>query len=799
VKLSPKAEGKSGRWLREWRFAALVGATAGLAASPLAAASPSLRVVGAVPVGVMVIAAVRPPGDGPERLALVWLAIVGLAAALAGFLIGGARLHAIDAGALQGRPGVHASVDGFVAGVPRRNDDEVGVRIDSRMGRLLLVAPEPVGDLKVGSEVSAEGVLESPEPWRAGFLRRQGISMTLRTDRIVPRAGRRGGPAGWIDGIRDRAEEALGRGMPEREAALARGFVLGEDDRIDARTRNDFQRSNLTHLLAVSGENVILLCVLAWPLLALLGFTLRARLVGALCLVAIYVPVTGAGPSIQRAGVMGAAGLIAALADRPRSRWYAVLLAATVTLALNPRADGDVGWQLSFAAVIGIMLWAKRIAAVISGDADRRSARRALAEAVAVTTAATVATAPLMAEAFDQFSPAALPANVLATPAVAPAMWLGMVTAIVGQLPLVPVEPLNWLDSLCLAYIAQIAHWLAAPDWALLTVHLRSVWSVAVAYAVLLVAMELLLRWLSLRRACRPFASETRSLRSRKHSCEVSSAKVAGPAAAVATLLVLLVVWPFGASGSARVPTTDLIVRVLDVGQGDSILLDPPDADPVLVDTGPAGDGVEDKIRELGIDSLAAIVISHDQSDHAGDLGALLDSFDVDRVVYGRADPRLHRAALASGAEPYRLAEGGELDSGELHLSALWPPRELLGETGEDPNLLCLVLVAEWRHFSMLLTGDAEAESVPMDPGPVDVLKVAHHGSADAGLGELLDRSVPRLAVISVGADNPYGHPTGQTLAALRSHGVPTMRTDRQGEIEIDADGSHWTAGATGD
>ena len=185
--------------------------------------------------------------------------------------------------------------------------------------------------------------------------------------------------------------------MPEREAALARGFVLGEDDRIDGRTRDDFQRSNLTHLLAVSGENVILLGVLAWPLLALVGLPLRARLIGTLCLIAIYVPVTGAGPSIQRAGVMGAAGLIAALADRPRSRWYAVLLAAAATLAVDPRADGDVGWQLSFAAVIGIMLWAKRLAAVLSGDVERRSARHALAEAIAVTASATVATAPLMA------------------------------------------------------------------------------------------------------------------------------------------------------------------------------------------------------------------------------------------------------------------------------------------------------------------------------------------------------------------------------------------------------------------
>jgi competence protein ComEC len=117
----------------------------------------------------------------------------------------------------------------------------------------------------------------------------------------------------------------------------------------------------------------------------------------------------------------------------------------------------------------------------------------------------------------------------------------------------------------------------------------------------------------------------------------------------------------------------------------------------------------------------------------------------------------------------------------------------LLGETDEDPNLLCLVLVAQWRHFSMLLTGDAEAEAVPMDPGPIDVLKVAHHGSADAGLDELLDRSVPKLAVISVGAGNTYGHPTDSTLAELRSHDVPTMRTDTDGEIDIDADGSRWT------
>jgi competence protein ComEC len=787
-------------WPREWRFAAFAGATAGLALAPLAPADPSLPALGAAPIAVMTLAALRPP-DGSRNLpALAWLGLVPLAAAFAGLLIGGARVHAIDGGALRARPGVQVALSGFVAAVPRHSHGEVDVRVDSPAGRVLVIAREPVGELPVGSEVHAGGILQLPEPWRAPYLRRQGIAMTLRVDRIDRGTGRRAGLIGWIDDVRARAETALARGMPEREAALARGFVLGEDDRIDARTRDDFQRTSLTHLLAVSGQNVILLGVLAWPLLALVGLPLRARLVGILCLIAIYVPVTGAGPSIQRAGVMGAAGLVAALADRPRSRWYAVLLAAAATLALNPRADGDVGWQLSFAAVIGIMLWARRLTALISRHTERGSARRALAEAVAVTVAATVATAPLMAAAFEQFSPAALPANVLAAPAVAPAMWLGMLTGILGQAPFLPVEPLNWLDSLCLAYIAQVAHWLAAPDWALLTVHLDSVWAVVAAYAALVITMELALRWLQrmagLRRARQPFASDTRSLRSR-NIWEVSSRNPGRSAAVLAVALLLVGAWQLRPSAEFK-QTGNLVVRVLDVGQGDSILLQPPGTEPVLIDTGPPDGGVAERLRELGINDLAAIVITHAQSDHVGGLGELLDSVPVDQVVYGRDDPRLRGAAIAAGAEPYQLAERGDLESGELELTAIWPPRELVADTDEDPNLRSLVILARWRHFSMLLTGDAEAEAVPIDPGPVDVLKLSHHGSEDAGLDELLERSLPKLAVISVGAENPYGHPAARTLTELRTHGVPTMRTDRQGEIEIEADGSRWTAAPGG-
>jgi len=101
------------------------------------------------------------------------------------------------------------------------------------------------------------------------------------------------------------------------------------------------------------------------------------------------------------------------------------------------------------------------------------------------------------------------------------------------------------------------------------------------------------------------------------------------------------------------------------------------------------------------------------------------------------------------------------------------------------------VLLAEWRHLTVLLTGDAEAEAVPLDPGPVDVLKVAHHGSEDSGLAALLERTVPKLAVISVGA-NPYGHPARQTLTDLEERSIPIARTDRGGNVVIEADGAGW-------
>jgi competence protein ComEC len=583
--------------------------------------------------------------------------------------------------------------------------------------------------------------------------------------------------------IRGRASTGLGRGMPKREAELARGFVLGEDEGIDERTKEDFRRAGLSHLLAVSGENVTLLALLAMPLLGALGIPLRERLLWVLALIAVYVPVAGAGPSIQRAGVMGALGLLATLGGRRGSRLYALALAAVVTLAIDPGVGADVGWQLSFAAVLGILLLASPLRRWVVGRWGPGRWRRALAEGVAVTVAATLATAPLIAYHFETLSTTTLAANVLAMPAVAPAMWLGMLSAGLAQVPGLPLEPLNGLNALLLAYVAQVAAWCAAPSWAELHVHLGAVGLIG-AYLGLAAIVWLCLRSVRIRRLAKARDRGVRPLAGRTRKRTNAKLVLVAALAALATLALLMP----GGGAAPLGPFHGLRVEVLDVGQGDAILLQPPAAPAVLVDGGPPGDGLEGKLEDAGVSALGAAVITHDQSDHAAGIEELLGRFPVRRLVFARLGRGAIAAAETAGVAPQRVAAGQELRSGGLRLQVLWPPPELLREAdpNQDPNQLALVLEARWRGFSMLLTADAEAEAVPIDPGPVDVLKVAHHGSDDAGLGALLERTRPKLAVISVGAGNPYGHPTPGTLAALAQHRVPTLRTDEDGDVVIE-------------
>jgi competence protein ComEC len=761
-----------------WRHLVLAGLIAGLLASATLdpPADTALLLTGCAATALLLARRASPPR--PAVVAALLLAV----AALAGVLVGEGRRAALERGALAGPAGASVRAEGFVVAVPRRSRGEVRIPLTTGRGRVMVVGREPVAVLGIGDRIRASGRLAEPEPWRAGELRRLGIRLELRARRVRPLPGRRGGLAGVLDRIRTRAEGALNLGVDEDRAALARGFVLGQDDLIEPAVREDFKRSGLAHLLAVSGQNVMLLAILAGALLAVAGTGLRVRLLLILAVIAVYVPVAGAGPSIQRAGIMGAAGIVAALASRPRDRSYPLLLAAAGTLALNPHAAGDVGWQLSFAAVGGIAL----ATAPIRDHLRRRLPRwlpdrvaAPLAEGAALTIAATVATAPLMSHHFGAFSAASLPANLLALPAVAPVMWLGMLAAMAAQLPFVPDAVLAAIGSVAgvgVGFIAAVAAALGRPGWALAPIGIPGPAAVAGTYAAILCL------------AAVAFGA------ARRRRGLTAGVRLRGRAIILALAVVVLVPAPAGIlpAGGAEGPVPPGVLRVsaLDVGQGDAILLETARGDPILVDGGPPGAGLAERLRERGVSRLRAALLSHDDLDHAGGLLEVVGRVPVGIVGFARPAPRLAAAARAAGARVVRLYEGGSIRAGRLRLDALWPPRPAAGlpttRAATDHNGESLVLAARIGRFTALLTGDAEQEATRLDPGPVDLLKVAHHGSEDAGLGALLDRSAPRAALIPVGAGNPYGHPAPPTTAALAERGVCVLRTDRDGTVSVD-------------
>jgi competence protein ComEC len=564
-----------------------------------------------------------------------------------------------------------------------------------------------------------------------------------------------------LDGIRRRAEVGVSAGLDTRTSALAAGIVLGQDERISRDTVEEFQASGLAHLLAVAGQNVTLLAVLALPILGAAGLGRRTRLAGVLGLICIYVPLTGAGPSIMRAGAMGAAATVAQLSGRPASQWYALMLASAFTLAIDPRAWLDAGWQLSFAAVVGILCLGPHLRRALDRLPD------ALAEGAAMTVAATLATAPLLAFHFERLSIVSLFANLLALPVVAPIMWVGTLAATAAQFSTGAAALLNAVNGFCLAYLAAIAHWSARLPGAVVSLKIGSPLALALAYIVpaAVVAGYFLVRGHRVAKLVR------------RHRLRV---------AAIATAACTAVVGSHG--GHAAGPPKRFTATFLDIGQGDATLLRTPAGGTVLIDGGPHDAAIVTKLRAAGVNSIDVMVLTHSQEDHAGGLAPVLENFPV-RVLLdgGTADPlhtRIVTLAHSHGTRIVVARAGMTIHLGRLRLAVLSPQGP--GIEGADPNQASVVALASYGSLDLLLTADAESDvTLPLTLPDVELLKVAHHGSGDTGLRALLERIHPEVAVIEVGAGNRYGHPNQDTLATLERY-VPTVRrTDRDGNVTV--------------
>jgi len=705
---------------------------------------------------------------GRSRFRLATIAALFL---IFGLSVGSLRLSALDRSILVSHVGESAEMRVVVVGPPRVSSYAISAvgqveRFGRRPLRERVWLSLPRGKAPpIGAVLALSAKVESPSgPSASGFdqrawLARQGIHVVLKTGpwRLV---GRRGGLGGVGDRLRERLAHDLVPGLAGQRRGLVLGFVLGEDEGLPDGLRQSFRRSGLYHLLAVSGQNIAFLVAGVLGIAWLCGIPRRLAEVLALTTIFAYVLVVGWQPSVVRAAVAGGLASLAWLAARPRDRWYFFLLGALTLLVWNPRSLFDPGFQLSFAAVVAIFVTVRPLERLL----EKTPLPAVLRPVVAVSAGCTLMTTPIMVFQFGTVPVYGVLANVAVEPVVPFVLFLGLACVLVASLAPPAALALAFLNGLLAAYIAFWARLVGALPGAQV--------SRAQLLRLCLVVFFLAL-W--------PFLLRPRL-----------------PRLVVLALTALIPLW--GWQNRPRpllmpAPPDGLRISFLDVGEGDSTLLETRDG-AVLVDAGPPEANVAGQLRQLGVRRLEALVLSHPHRDHVGGAAKVLHDLDVQLVLDsgvsgGDSDERTAREEARRRGVPIELGRAGqELDLGELRLRILSPTNESVGSAGDD-NELAIVVLASYGSIDLLLPADAESDvTLPLTLSPLEVYKVAHHGSADEGLPQLLGRLQPQIAVISVGRDNDYGHPTSSTLATLAAEpGLGVFRTDQDGRVVLESDG----------
>lgn len=626
-------------------------------------------------------------------------------------------------------------------------------------GRMLLIAPRAGWDSVLpGVELTASGLL----------------APATRADLTVAVLRVRGPPADptdppwWqrgADALRDGLRRAVASALPERSAQLLPGLAIGDTGTMSWTLREDFRSTGLTHLVAVSGANLVIVCGAVFALLGLLRAGPRTRVLMALLALVGFVLLARPSPSVLRAAVMGGVGLLAVLAGRRRPVIPALAASVIGLLLVDPALGTDPGFALSVLATAALVVLAPPWAAWMR----ERGVPVGVAEALAVPVAAHLVTAPVVAGFAGQVSLIAVVTNLLAAPVVAPVTVLGVLAAVVSPASGVLAELCVRAAGPMVGWLVTVAHWGAGVPSASVP------WPAGVGGALLLAAAV---------------AGVAVMFRHRRVRALV--------VAAVLGALLILVPTRFATPGW---PAAGWSVVACDVGQGDAVVLatDQPGR-AVLIDTGTEAGAVDGCLSRLGVRALSLIVISHLHADHMGGLAAALGGRAVGAVAVGPArEPRwaferVRQVAADARVPVVELRAGQRLSWPGLIMDVLAPrepPVVIDPDDGTEVNNTSLVLRASTRGGTVLLPGDIEllAQAELLSTGAqlhADVLKVPHHGSRYTSPG-FLAAVHPRLALVSVGAGNRYGHPSIAVLDVLARGGALVRRTDLSGDVAVAA------------
>ncbi len=660
-----------------------------------------------------------------------------------------------------------------------------------------------------GDRVELEGSIRPrPDSGYGDYLERIGAVGTI-TARTMEVQAAPADPGRRLEDLRRGAAEALARVLPEPEAGLAAGILIGLRDRVDRELAASFTTAGVSHVVAISGWNIAIVAAAIGTVAGRLGR--RRRSVVTVVAIAAYVAFAGASASVVRAAMMAGVVLLARESGRAGRATAALGWAATLLLLSDPRLVDDAGFQLSSLATAGLIAWATPLTAWIERFGRGRLPRW-LAESLGISLAAQAATLPVVLVSFGRLAILSPLVNLAVVPLVAPAMAVGLVA--LGAGVLVAAGAPGVLGAV-----------LAAPGWVVLRILVTIVATGAglpFASVTLAPPFDLLAALATVaglgaatwwRRRPRPAGSTSGAAladpavgpppKDRERDRGQTPGRTPSPAVHRAAALALIAAITVAGGVAMARPAGVARVSVLDVGQGDAILVEGSRGGRLLIDGGPDPDrllvALDAKIPpwDRRIDT---VILSHPHEDHVAGLALLLERYRVTRVLEpGMRGPGPGYAAwlreLSGGDAPIRtgVAAGDRLTVDEIDLEVLWPIR---GRVPVDPpdggtgiNNVSVVLSGQVGTHRFLLMGDVEEEIdrelIAADLPSVDLLKVAHHGSRTATTQAFVDRVRPKVAVASAGAGNPYGHPTRATLERLVAAGARVLRTDLDGTVVV--------------
>jgi len=632
-----------------------------------------------------------------------------------------------------------------------------------------------------------------------GYLAHQEIYSTMLYPEIeILERGRSSKLLGWVYSVRNRLSQNLARVLPEPQASLAQGIILGIRYNIPTEVRDDFAHTGTAHLLAISGLHLsimagILLSIGIW----LFGRRRHIYIWLALGIIWLYALITGMHPPVARGAVMASVFLAAGLLGRQRTAITSLAFAAAVMVGINPQILWDASFQLSFLAMAGLIFIApplmslgrKAVNTTIGEEGVGVSLANIVTDSFSVTLAAIIAVWPLIAHYFGIVSFVAPLATLLALPALPAIIAAGAVAGLIGLAFLPIAQAIGWLAWLFISYMLFIVSGFASLPMSSIEVGSVNTTVIVVYYSALAAIV-----WLGSRKG---LGERIKSGASKSFSLISKSPKrwVIPPLLVVAILVSV---------GAATMPDDELHVSFLDIGQGDAILIQKGNQQ-VLVDGGPSPQALA---LELGDRmpfwdrTIELVVLTHPHADHLTGLVEVLQRYQVERVLspdldyesslYGEWQELIDEKEI-----PRTPAQAGQkIDLGDgVIIEVLNPQAPLLAGTGSDINNNSVVLHITMGKASFLLTADIEQEAefkliVLGADLTSTVLKVGHSGSRTSTTPEFLAAANPRVAVISVG-DNPFGHPSNEVVGRLEVKlGADNIfRTDEQGTIEFITDG----------